>query len=108
MKRARSMPCASRVFVAVLGLVLFPIVSSAAWADDEAPAEWSQRASAVPSAPATQGNDDPRCRESERPAETREDRAETAKGWRLFHEYAEGWDLKVIWALSGYHGMCRP
>jgi hypothetical protein len=54
------------------------------------------------------GNDDPRCREAERPAETREDRALTSKGWRLFREYLGGWGIRVVWALAGYDGMCRP
>src|SRR5262245_16058676 len=101
-KGGRSMARATRAFAAILGLLLLPITASAAWLDAEAPAEWNQRGSAVPTAPAVQGNDDPRCRQSERPAETREDRAVTAKGWRLFHEYAGGWGLKVVWALSGY------
>lgn len=32
----------------------------------------------------------------------------TAKGWRLFRDYQAGWGITVIWALSGYDGMCRP
>ncbi len=99
---------ASAALVAALVLLLSPPSSRAAWLDADAPAPWNQRGTAVPSARTVQGNDDPRCRESERPAETPEDRSVIAKGWRLFHEYQAGWGLKVIWALSGYDGMCRP
>jgi hypothetical protein len=93
----------------VVALVLLsPLVSGAAWLDASSPAPWNQHGSQVPQAPDVQGNDDPRCRESERPAETPEDRSVIARGWRLFHDYQAGWGLKVIWALSGYDGMCRP
>jgi hypothetical protein len=94
--------------VAVLALLLTPMSSQAAWLDADAPTSWNQRGSALPSVLNVQGNDDPRCRATERPAETREDRALTARGWRLFHEYQAGWEVKVIWALSSYDGMCRP
>jgi LppP/LprE lipoprotein len=99
---------ASTALVAAFVLLLSRIASEAAWLDASAPAPWNQAGTAVPSAPSVQGNDDPRCRESERPAETPEDRSVAAKGWRLFHDYQGGWGLKVIWALSGYDGMCRP
>ena len=99
---------ASAACVAALVVLLSPISSWAAWLDADAPAAFNQRGAALPPAPGVQGNDDPRCRESERPAETAEDRSVVAKGWRLFHSYQAGWDIKVIWALSGYDGMCRP
>ena len=102
------MPRASAALVATLVLLLSSPPSSAAWLDADAPASWNQRGTAVPSAPVVQGNDDPRCRMSERPPETPEDRSVIAKGWRLFHDYQAAWGLKVIWALSGYDGMCRP
>jgi LppP/LprE lipoprotein len=93
--------------ISSLILLLVPTLSWAAWLDADAPARWHARAPVVPPAPHVQGNDDPRCRETERPAETAEDRQVTAKGWRLFHDYQGGWNVKVIWALSGYDGMCR-
>ena len=89
-------------------LLLVPTPSWAAWLDAEVPARSHARAPGVPPAPRVDGNDDPRCRETERPAETAEDRQVTAKGWRLYHEYQGGWNVKVIWALSSYDGMCRP
>ena len=82
--------------------------AAAAWLDADAPDQWSRRDDAVPAAPTVDGNDDPRCRETERPAETAEERAVAAKGWRLFHEYVGGWGIRVVWALAGYDGMCRP
>jgi hypothetical protein len=99
---------APAALVAGLVLLLSPISSTAAWLDADRPAPWNQRRSPVPTAPSVQGNDDPRCRENERPAETPEDRAVAQKGWRLFHDYQAGWELKVIWGLAGYDGMCRP
>jgi len=94
--------------VSALAVLVTPISSRAAWLDAEAPSAFNQRGAAVPAAPVVESNDDPRCRESERPAETHEDRLVMAKGWRLFHAYEAGWEIKVIWALSGYDGMCRP
>jgi LppP/LprE lipoprotein len=102
------MPFASAALVSALVLLLSPIASAAAWLDADKPAPWNQRGSAVPPAPDVQGNDDPRCRQGERPAETPEDRSVAAKGWRLFHDYQAGWGVELIWALSGYDGMCRP
>ena len=31
-----------------------------------------------------------------------------AAGWTLYHGYQAGYGVLVIWALSGYDGMCRP
>ena len=89
-------------------LLLTPTWSCAAWLDDERPARWHARSPVIPPPPRVDGNNDPRCRESERPAETAEDKQVATKGWRLFHEYQGGWNVKVIWALSSYDGMCRP
>ena len=91
-----------------LAVILAAGPAAAAWLDADTPDQWSSRDGAVPPAPKVDGNDDPRGRETERPAETREDRALTARGWRLFREYLGGWGIRVVWALSGYDGMCRP
>ena len=99
---------ASATLVAALVLLVGPLSALAAWLDWDSPVQWNQPGSAVPQPPRVEGNDDPRCRDGERPAETPEDRAVAAKGWRLFHDYQAGWGLKMIWALSGYDGMCRP
>ena len=98
----------SAALASALALLLAPIAAPAAWLDIDHPTPWNQRGSTVPRAPDVEGNDDPRCRDGERQAETPEDRSVTAKGWRLFHEYQAGWGIKVIWALSSYDGMCRP
>src|SRR5262249_54568245 len=97
-----------RALIPGLVLLLVPTVCCAAWLDADPPPRWHARVPIVPSAPRIDGNDDPRCRQSERPAETAEDKQVTAKGWRLFNEYQGGWNVKVIWALSSYDGMCRP
>src|SRR5436309_15127010 len=107
-KGPRSMLRTPAAVISGLLLLLVPTPSWAAWLDAEVPARWHARAPGVPPAPRVDGNDDPRCRETERPAETAEDRQVTAKGWRLYHEYQGGWNVKVIWALSSYDGMCRP
>jgi hypothetical protein len=50
----------------------------------------------------------PRCTQRERPAETAEDAALNAAGWRLFLPYPRGWGVTLIAATAGYDGMCRP
>ena len=102
------MPRTAATLISGLILLLAPTLSWAAWLDADVPAKWYSRAPVVPPAPRVDGNNATRCREAERPAETAEDRQVTAKGWRLFHDYQGGWNVKVIWALSGYDGMCRP
>jgi len=102
------MPRIHAMLMSGLILLLAPTVSLAAWLDTDPPAKWHSRAPTVPPAPRVDGNNDPRCREAERPAETAEDRQVIAKHWRLFHDYQGGWNVKVIWALSSYDGMCRP
>lgn len=77
------------------------------WLDQPVPTSWNAVGMAVPAAP-TGGYSNPSCGRDERPAETAEDLAVTAKGWRLFREYRSGWALTVVTALSGYDGMCRP
>ena len=55
-----------------------------------------------------QGNDDPRCRENERPPETPQEQALVNAGWRLFQHAQTGWGMRLVWGLAGYDGMCRP
>ena len=102
------MPRTHGMLISGLILLLAPTLALAAWLDADAPAKWYSRTPTVPPAARVDGNDDPRCRQAERPAETAEDRQVTAKGWRLFHDYQGGWNVRVIWALSSYDGMCRP
>jgi len=78
-----------------------------AWLDQPTPTSWNSVGMAVPSAP-SDAYANPRCALDERPAETAEDLALTAAGWRLFREYESGWSLRVILGLAGYDGMCRP
>jgi hypothetical protein len=99
----------SAAFAVVLPLVL----ASPAWAQDEAWldgdfASWNSPGMAIPAAATIDGNTDPACAERERPAETAEDDALIAEGWRLFLPYQRGWGVTLIYGLAGYDGMCRP
>jgi hypothetical protein len=69
---------------------------------------WNTPGMAIPAAPPANAAPDPRCTERERPAETPEDEALVAEGWRLFLPYQRGWGVTLIAALSDYDGMCRP
>jgi hypothetical protein len=77
------------------------------WLDGDL-ASWNTPGMAIPTPPTIEGNPDPRCVERERPAETEEDDALTAKGQRHFLPYQRGWGVTLISGLSGYDGMCRP
>jgi hypothetical protein len=77
------------------------------WLDGDL-ASWNTPGMAIPAAPAIDSNPDPRCAERERPAETAEDDALIAEGWRLFLPFQRGWGVTLISGLAGYDGMCRP
>lgn len=69
---------------------------------------WNVAGGPLPAPPRRQGNDDPHCAATERPPETPEDEQVTGAGWRLFREFQGGWDVRLLFALSGYDGTCRP
>ena len=76
--------------------------------DAEAPlAGWNVAGSTLPRAVPMRDNN-PDCGASARRADTPEDAALMAAGWTLYHGYQAGYGVLVIWALSGYDGMCRP
>jgi hypothetical protein len=77
------------------------------WLDGDL-ASWNTVAMAIPAAPAVAGNPAPRCASRERPAETDEDDALVAEGWRLFRPYQRGWGVTLVSGLAGYDGVCRP
>jgi hypothetical protein len=94
----------------VIGLLLLPTSANAreaSWLDGDL-ASWNTPGMAIPDAPSMGGNPDPRCAERERPAETAEDEALVAKGWRLFLPYQRGWGVTLVSALAGEDAMCRP
>jgi hypothetical protein len=95
---------------AALVLVLAPWLATAqdgSWLD--APLlSWNSPGMAIPAAPRIDGNTDPRCAARDRPAETEEDEALTAAGWRLFLPYQRGWGVTLVAGLSASDGMCRP
>jgi hypothetical protein len=96
-------------FAIVLPLMLSSPVAAqdTTWLDGDL-ASWNTPGMAIPAAPTIDGNTDPRCAERERPAETAEDDALIAEGWRLFLPYQRGWGVTLISGLAGYDGMCRP
>jgi hypothetical protein len=96
-------------FAVILSL-LTPLSASAqdvSWLDGDL-TSWNTNGMAIPTAPTVDGNTDPRCAERERPAETDEDNALIAKGWRLFLPYQRGWGVTLVSGLASYDGMCRP
>jgi LppP/LprE lipoprotein len=103
----RALARLARLLPVLLG-VAAAVGAEAAWLDESPPPQWNHAGGTVPRAPALNGNDDPRCRRSERPAETPEDHAVVQAGWRLFRDYQAGWRMKLVWGLVSYDGMCRP
>ena len=96
-----------------LTIVLPLLLASPARAQDETWLDgdlvsWNTPGMVIPAAPTIDGNLDPRCVERERPAETAEDEALVAEGWRLFLPYQRGWGVTLISGLASYDGMCRP
>lgn len=77
---------------------------------DQGLGNWNEPGMAIPEAPPRDplALENPRCADQERPVETPEDELLVARGWRLYAGYQAGWGVKVISALSGYDGMCRP
>jgi LppP/LprE lipoprotein len=104
------MPSLRLTAVVALMATLLPLVVSAqeaSWLDGDL-VSWNTPGMAIPAAAEIDGNLDPRCTERERPAETAEDEALVAEGWRLFLPYQRGWGVTLVWGLSSYDGMCRP
>jgi len=96
-------------FVMILSVSL-PFPASAqdeSWLDGDL-TSWNAPGMDIPAAPVIDSNPDPRCTEWERPAETAEDDALVAEGWRLHRPYQRGWGVTSVWGLGGYDGMCRP
>jgi hypothetical protein len=96
-------------FAIILALLVSSptVAQEETWLDGDF-ASWNAPGMAIPTAPTIDGNPDPRCAARDRPAETEEDDALVAKGWRLFLPYQRGWGVTLISGLSGYDGMCRP
>ena len=106
--RGSRIPALPWLALALLLALPWPAVAQeASWLDGDL-ASWNTPDMAIPAAPAIEGNPDPRCAERERPAETPEDEALIALGWRLFLPYQRGWGVTLIPGLAAYDGMCRP
>lgn len=100
-------PALTLILTAFLSLPASAGAQEATWLDGDL-ASWNVPGMAIPTAPETDGNPDPRCAERERAADTAEDAALMAEGWRLFLPYQRGWGVTLIAGLAGYDGMCRP
>ncbi|HEX2184673.1 MAG TPA: LppP/LprE family lipoprotein, partial [Chloroflexota bacterium] len=92
-------------------------VPSSSWLDQPQPANWNGYYASIPSAPTLSPAPgeaapplDPQCTATERAATTQADEMLTAAGWRLFGQpvTSSNGEVKVVSALSGYDGMCRP
>ena len=99
--------------LAAFAIILPSILSSLASAQEETwldgdLASWNSPGLRIPAAPTIDGNPDPQCAERERPAETAEDDALIAEGWRLLLPYQRGWGVTLVSGLAAYDGMCRP
>lgn len=107
MKRMLLIPA---LVMAVWGGVTGTVRADGAWLDAKPVVQWNASRMALPAAPS--GDDvflnEPFCDQQRRPAETAEDDALVAAGWRLMGTYQGGWGVRVVGALSGYDGMCRP
>src|SRR4051794_16862794 len=99
----------------IVGLALWLIVLAPAaradttsWLDQNPVSNWNvQGMDLTPAAP-PEAPIDPRFTQRERFAQTDEDEALAAAGWRLYAAYQAGWGAKIVLATSTYDGMGRP
>ena len=107
MRVPRSLASVGLVIATAAILPLSIAAQEASWLDGDL-ASWNTAGMEIPVAPDVDGNTDPRCAQGERPADTPQDAAIMAQGWKLFLPYQRGWDVTLVSALAGYDGMCRP
>jgi hypothetical protein len=69
---------------------------------------WNQPGGGVPGAPGSNGDDIMRCEAILRGVETGEDNAVAANGWWLYGAPLQDGGTRVVSALSGVDGDCRP
>jgi LppP/LprE lipoprotein len=103
-------PLALRVFGAILAATMLlpaPVRADGGWLDDPT-VTWNQPGMAIPPAPPPTPNVDPRCGATNRAQESPEEEALATAGWTLFGSYTGGWGVRIVTALAGYDGMCRP
>jgi hypothetical protein len=99
------------VGVAAMGFALIEAPSAradGAWLD--VPLQnWNQPNQRVPHAPVVVAEpSNPQCLTTVRPAETDEDRAVVAAGWKLVGTFQGGFGAMVVTATTDFDGMCRP
>ncbi len=87
----RSRRCAIPLLLALLvALVPRPGGAQSSWLDG-GQGDWNAPGMAIPAAPASAAELSPPCARLVRPAETAEDAAVTARGWRLVGAYQPRW-----------------
>lgn len=99
--------CVISMLLVLLALAPRPGGAQGSWLDGGQDG-WNAPGSAVPAAPAPLETVDPYCQERARPAETAEDAAVTAQGWRLYAGYQRGWGITLVGGFLGFDAMCRP
>src|SRR4030095_5609857 len=106
----------TKVFVsAVVALVALPSLqgsfgeSSSSWLD-RAPSNWNRAMSSLPTPvrSSNAGDSRSRCGEMIREPDAPAERALVRAGWLLYGPVQSYGLTKVVTALSGFDGMCRP
>ncbi len=95
------------LLVALLALIPTPGAAQGSWLDGGQEG-WNAAGMTIPAASSAPAAADPRCESLVRPAETDEDRAVAAQGWRLYGAYERGWGVTLVGGFLGFDGMCRP
>ena len=82
--------------------------SIGSWLDEPELASWNTPGRVIPMAPPIEGGTDPRCRETARPPQTKEDTQVGDWGWTLVGAYQGGWQMLVIRARLPSTGCADP
>jgi LppP/LprE lipoprotein len=109
MTRPLRLPIAILVLLAAsLMSAAGPVHADASWLDGPM-TNWNSPNASIPRAPVSDfaGNES-FCSDQNRAAETPEDNAITAAGWKLFGTYQSGWGVRIVGGRAGVDGMCRP
>lgn len=75
---------------------------------DSASTTWNTPGMAIPKAPPFAPDNDPRCLEQLKPAESDAARAVEAAGWKLFSGDLTDSHVRIVRGLAAFDGMCRP
>lgn len=85
-----------------------PAAADGAWLDNSS-ASWNTAGMAIPAVPiGAMGNDDPRCREQIKSADSDAGKLVEAAGWKVFSADLTDGAVRIVRALANFDGMCRP